>query len=359
MIRKSFVILSSMLLLTGCFPSKRILEDIQLVSAIGYDYKSKNKVQLNAMVSIPQSGEDVPPISQVFSGTTHTSKMARMFEQAESPKPFQMGRLEIAMYDNKLAKKGIFKLVDTLQRDPTIGRDLYLAIVDGSTRQLLDEHYQLSETPSKYLFLLLKQNMVSSIPKTNLHEFLYAYYGKGMDPHLPLLKKSGNRIRVEGTALLKEDRLKGKIDLRESFILKLMMQPFEKGIYEVELNENKYFTLQNLSSDVDYHFKNVKVSPRVTIHATVKGRVNEAPNVPLSKKSMVDHLEKVSERQLSNDMKKLTNKLQKWNVDPLQLGDRARSQTRNFDFERWEAFYPEIPMDIKVDVEIIQAGITE
>lgn len=357
--KRYLLIFTFVVLLTGCFPSTKILEDIQLVSAIGYDYMNQDMVQLNAMVAIPQSGEDQPPLTEVFSSTTHTSKMARMFEQAESPKPFHMGRLEVALYDKRLAQNGVFRLVDTLQRDPTIGRDLHLGVVDGSTKPVLQGNYKVSETPSKYLFLLLKQNMVSNIPKSNLHKFLYAYYGKGIDPFLPLLEKKGNRIKLKGTALLKNDKLAGEIDLRESFSLKLLLESFEKGMYEVRLKDEQYFVLQNLSSGVKYKFEDVKTAPKVNIHVAIKGRVNEAPDIPISKKPMVDELEKLTEKELNKSMNNLINKFQDLNVDPLGLGDRARSKTRKFDIKKWEEQYKDIPIHVSVDVQIIQAGITE
>ncbi|MDM5317143.1 Ger(x)C family spore germination protein [Fictibacillus sp. b24] len=359
MVKKYLVIIFSIVLLTGCFPSKRILEDIQLVSAVGYDYHSKNKVKLNAMVAIPQSGEDVPPISQVFTTITHTSKMARALEQAESPKPFQVGRLEVALYDNRLAEKGIYNLVDTLQRDPALGRDLYLAVVQGSTKPLLDQKYPLSETPSKYLFQLLQQNMLSNIPDSNLHRFLYTFYGKGMDPNLPLLEKQGDRIRLKGTAILKDDKMVGQLNLEDSFMLKLMMESFEKGIYEVKFTKDRFFTIQNISSKAEYHFKNVRNSPAIDIVVKIKGRISEAPKIPVSKPPLVEQLERATEKEMSEKINKMVDKLQKWNVDPIGLGDLARSRRRGFNFEQWEKQYPDIPINVKVKVEIVQAGITE
>ncbi|MED1865972.1 Ger(x)C family spore germination protein [Fictibacillus nanhaiensis] len=359
MVNKKLLIIFTLITLTGCFPSKKILEDVQLVSAVGYDYKSNNQVELNGMVAIPQRGEDVPPISQVFTATTNTSKMARALEQAESPKPFEIGRLEIALYNDQLAEKGIYNLVDTLQRDPSLGRDLYLAVVKGSTKTLLKQQYPLSETPSKYLLQLLNQNMSANIPKSNLHDFLYTYYGKGMDPNLPLLEKDGDRIRVIGTALLKDDKMVGHLKLEDSFLLKLLMEPFEKGIYEVKFKKDQFFTIQNLSSKVEYRFKDVKRSPSIDIFVKVKGRVSEAPKIPVSDPSLIEQLESAAEKAMNKRTNKIVKKLQKSNVDTIGLGDLARSRTRGFDFKRWDEQYPDIPINVKVKVEITQAGITE
>ncbi|KZE69229.1 hypothetical protein AWM68_02880 [Fictibacillus phosphorivorans] len=359
MVKKYVVIILSITLLTGCFPSKKILEDIQLITAVGYDYHSKNKVKLNAMAAIPQRGEDVPPITEVFTGITHTSKMARALEQAESPKPFQIGRLEVALYDKKLAEKGIYKLIDTLQRDSAVGRDLYLAVVQGSTKTLLEKKYPLSETPSKYLFQLLKQNMKSNIPATNLHRFLYTYYGKGMDPNLPLLEETDDRIKVKGTAILKGDKMVGQLSLRESFMLKLMTESFEQGLYEVKFSKDRFFTIQNISSKPKYRFKNVKQSPEIEIEINIQGLVSEAAKIPVSKPPLVEQLEKATEEDMHKKLHKVVAKLQKWNADPIGLGDLARSRTRGFDIKQWERQYPTIPIDVKVKVDIVQAGITE
>ncbi len=170
--------LLSVFFLSGCFPSTRILEDIELIQTNGYDYVDKNTIKTTSQVPITQSGQTLITMSEEFTAKAHTSKDARRISLAESPKPFMNGRIGVVLYGKKLAEKGIYRATDTLQRDPSVGRDIFLAIVDGEAETLLKTKNSLNETPSLYLKELLTHTMKTEIPASTLHHFLYSYYGK-------------------------------------------------------------------------------------------------------------------------------------------------------------------------------------
>jgi spore germination protein len=346
-------------LLTGCFPKTQILEDIQLVQSVAYDYLSEKNIKVGAEATITPRGEDVQLISEIFKAESHTNKSARKIIESESPKPFRIGRLGVVLFNKKLAEEGIYKIVDVLQRDPSIGRDIFMVVAENSAIDILEGEYSVSETPSKYLTNMLDQNMRSNIPRSSIHLFLYRYHGKGMDPFMPLIEKKGNHIRIKGVALFKGDKYKGYINIRNAFFLKLLRESFEDGMFEVKYGENNYYTIENISSQVDFKVKNANKNPEITMDVKVTGRINEAPKILVGKKNVIDQLEKTASEMLEKDMEAMIKKFQRLNVDPLALGDRVRSRTRNFDFKNWEGKYPEVPIDINVAVQIIQSGIMD
>ncbi|MEH7548400.1 hypothetical protein V7306_21890 [Neobacillus vireti] len=56
----------------------------------------------------------------------------------ETRYPLESGQLRLALYGRKLSKKGINDFVDTLNRDPSIGSLVQMAIVDGDATVILN-----------------------------------------------------------------------------------------------------------------------------------------------------------------------------------------------------------------------------
>ena len=91
-----------------------------------------------------------------------------------------------------------------------VGRDLYLAIVHGKAEDVVKMEPKLIKTPGVQVKELIEQNIRTNLPDVDLHRYLYACHGKGIDPVMPLLETAGDRIRVKGIALFKRDKYIGK-----------------------------------------------------------------------------------------------------------------------------------------------------
>jgi spore germination protein len=358
--RKLIILTLSLLILSGCFPKPNILEDVQIVQAIAYDYVNDQKIRVGAEVSVTPTAEQQAKLeSELFIAESHTNKSARRMIESESPKPFRIGRLGVALYDKTLAEQGLRKMVDKFQRDPSIGRDIFMAVVEGSPVGLLEDEYTVAETPSKYLIDMLDQNMRSNIPRSSLHHYLYRFYGMGMDPFMPLLEKKGKHIEIKGVALFKDDKYKGYINIRQAFLLKMLREKFKTGMFEVRLKKDKYFTVENISSQVDYKIKDANNNPKITMDVKMSGGINEAPKIPIGSKKMILQMETATQRSMEKEMNAIVKKFQRLNVDPIALGDRARSKTRKFDYKNWQEKYPKIPIKVNVKVNITQLGIMD
>lgn len=353
----SFLVI--LLLVAGCTPQKQILEDIQLVGVVGYDYVDDHLIEATVAVPIIQGGSQQPTLSTAtFTGKSHTSKNIRQILQAESPRPFASGRVSVIMFDEELAKRGITKIIDSLQRDPSVGRNIYIAVSKGKTKDILNMQYPVGEIVPVYLKRMIEQNMELTLPRANFHHFNYSYYGKGSDPFMPYFDTKNGHVRIAGVALFRHSKYVGHISFSNAFIFKLMYQNFRQGSHEFKLGKD-YLTLENLNSRVDYDIYDGTDHPKISININIKGKVNDAAGTPLYKESSIDRIEKTIKKQAEHDAKVMIKKFQKKNIDPLGLGDRARSQSRRFNFKEWHKIYPDIPVDVKINVNVTQGGIVE
>ncbi len=77
--------------------------------------------------------------------------------------------MRVVLFGKAFGERGIGDVINNLQRDPNIGRDVQLALVDGSAEKLLKH---VKTNGSLYLSELLEQNIKNeTIPRTALNIF--------------------------------------------------------------------------------------------------------------------------------------------------------------------------------------------
>jgi spore germination protein len=211
---------------------------------------------------------------------------------------------------------------------------------------------------------LIEQNINSeNLPKTNLHVFLYSYYGEGIDPFLPLVRTEDKSMQLEGIALFRGDKYVGKIGHKESFAFKVLVDGSKTGHYEVELKKGKkigHAVVRNIKGTASYKLKKVNGVPEFDVKVKILGEIHEYPPwLNLEEKSNVVLIEKTFKEQINKETKKLIAKFQRLRIDPLGLGDQVRRREKNWNFETFKKQYPDLKINVKTDVEIVESGVIE
>ncbi|WP_163103554.1 hypothetical protein [Peribacillus alkalitolerans] len=109
-IKNSIFILATTLILSGCAEQK-VLEDIGLITTVGYDPVGK---KIMSTMVVMQINPEAPQKIDVISSDALTSKGGRIEGNLKASKALQSGQLRVALYNEKLAKRGIRPYVDTL-----------------------------------------------------------------------------------------------------------------------------------------------------------------------------------------------------------------------------------------------------
>ncbi|MFE4129245.1 Ger(x)C family spore germination protein [Peribacillus sp. YIM B13482] len=347
-------------MMTACGVEKQILEDILIAEVVGYDDAGDKKVKGTVVVSVPQPGEEAKLSREVYEATSHNIKTGRQQENAKTPFPIVGGRLTVILYGEELAGKGLNDYIDTYRRDPMVGRDLYLAIVHGKAEDVVKMEPKLIKTPGVQVKELIEQNIRTNLPDVDLHRYLYACHGKGIDPVMPLLETAGDHIRVKGIALFKRDKYIGKyIPYQDGFLFKVLSENFKLGSYEIKWKENDFSDINNVESRVHYDIRNANQDPEVRIEVKLKASLLEVQGYDLGKSVDLNQIEAKAEHAIGEKLHEMVTMFQESNIDPIALGDIAKSKTRNFNQKHWEEAYPHIPIEVDLDIEMIQTGIVE
>jgi spore germination protein len=342
--------------LSGCV-KKEVLDDISLIEGIGFDYIDKKNILGTAV--IPVYLPDQTPKSNTFSTKAEITKSIMQDIQRQTADPIVTGSLEVLLFSKTLTEKlGILPLVDAFQRDPSIGSDLYLAVVDGETKELLAGQYGIRGNAT-YISKLMEHNIRNEdLPQSNLELFLTDFYQEGKTPFIPQLKQIGKKkMKINGIALLKHGKMVDQIAPDKMFFFKLLVDKYSEGMHRVKI-ESGEAAVRSIHSS--HNFELTKRNPaEVTIHIKVDGNIDEFTGQELTPK-MIQKLQKQFEKDIQKECLKLIKRFQDKQIDPIGIGHFVKTQTRNFDFKNWrENQYKDLVVKINSEVKITESGVIE
>ncbi|AUS08046.1 Ger(x)C family spore germination protein [Laceyella sacchari] len=335
--------------------TKNVLDEIQLVTAVGYDYIDEQTSTVTEVTPIFRSDASIE--NKTLSITANLGKEALIALNRQSSANLANAKLEVALFNKEMAKRGILHMIDILHRDPNIGTSLSLAVTDGATKKILNQSFGTRDT-GHYIASLLEHNTQNgSIPNNSLHYFLSAYYTKGKDPFLPLLKLTDGEITLTGLALFKKDRMVFQLDRSHLFTFNTLYGKNRFPGMKVQIGD-KFVAMRVITSNRRISIRNTQTTPEITIYLNIRASISEFSGKHL-KPQHVSQTEHALKKQVSQQGHQLIRKFQQLGIDPLGLGDHVRSHTRNWDFKTWQKQYPRVKVRIVPRVNIVEIGVVD
>ena len=366
------IIVIIVIILAGCAEQKT-LEKMGLVTTVGYDLTEDQ--QILATMVLLQIDPEAAQSSVILSAKSATSKGARNEADLKSPKKLQSGQLRVALFSEDVVRSGLINLADTLARDPSISDLTYLAVVEGSTNKLLNQRNEQFSDISQLIYKELDQNIKGEkIPSSTLQEVMHDFYAPGIDPILPTLKSDEGIVKISGMALIKNDKMVGKINAKEAFYLKLINDRYKAGAIELEIDKEGFDLQESLEgpdklavvldtihskSDMNLISKeNLQFDLKIKLKTRLL-EINQA--LDLKNPEYLKQLEKKLEEKITSDIENLIKKARDLGADPFGFGEIYRKSVRqaNLTTEKWHGMYPESKVDVKIEFEILRTGVVE
>ncbi|MEW8969645.1 MAG: Ger(x)C family spore germination protein [Mesobacillus sp.] len=366
------IIVMLVIILSGC-AEQRTLEKMGLVTTVGYDL-TEDKQILSTMVLL-QIDPEAPQSSIILAAKSATSKGARNEADLKSPKKLESGQLRVALFSEDVVRSGLINLADTLARDPSISDLTYLAVVEGNANKLLNQRNEQFSDISQLIYKELDQNIRGEkIPSSTLQEVMHDFYAPGIDPIMPTLKGEDGIVKITGMALVKNDKMVGKIDAKESFYLKLINDRYKAGAIEVEVDKQGFdleetpegpeklaVVIDTIHSKSDINLiskENLQFELKVKLKTRLL-EINQA--LDLKNPEYLKQLEKKLGEKITSDIDNLIKKARALGSDPFGFGEIYRKSVRqaNLTTEKWHGMYPESKVDVKVEFEILRTGVVE
>jgi spore germination protein len=357
MMRFFYILLLISFLLTGCV-KQEVLEKITISFVCAFDEAPNDEIEFTLAVPKFQPGKSGFVSNILFSKVGHTTRNLTDLMEMQLNRPIKPGKLSVILVGKELAEKGLADKLDVILRDAQASRKIYIAIVDGRAKDILETDFSLNEEKGMFLYHLLDTNIrTGHLPRQNLHDFEYSYLGKGLDPFLPFLTlQQNNRVQITGLALFKDDKYIMSLNEKQMRVMKLLLGNVRYGTLETKLDNGPYIAVKNIGSKVDYQLGKEPKGPKVLINLSLKAEVIDSKGIQLSN----DEKQRIKER-LEEDLTEtgmdLLQVFKKEGIDPLGLGDFDRSKTRHWSEAAWKEEYSTMSVKLDVKVNLTEMGI--
>ncbi|MBA2174643.1 Ger(x)C family spore germination protein [Halobacillus locisalis] len=374
--KKITIIICLSLLCTGCIP-KSYIEKLGIITAVGYDLVEDSKLEGTLVVF--QFDPTSSNTSQIITSKAETSKGIRYQANRLTSHRLVSGQVRLALYQDKLAEKGMLKYMDTLARDAKISDLGYLAVSNVPTSELMKSN--LSEDAPNigiYLQSLIEKSIKNQmIPDSLINIFLRDVHDLGIDPVLPMLSLNDDKPYIHGLSLFQDDKYVSMLDEKDIFHLMLMRQRSEDTEFQLDLPSEslkEYYKTENSNMNdgtlhvslndlrnrtsfefIDGDFTNPKVKIKM------EGRLMEITKDIDLKDQAIKALEKELEKQLTDRLEQLVDKLKEKNVDPVGFGKKFNERHRKNQLteEAWRSQIPELDVTFDIEIKLLRHGITE
>lgn len=350
------------LILSACsYPYQKIIDDIQIQSVIGFDRGKKGYIGtmlFSDFTKQEKNGEGV-----ILQGEDLKAGIIIQEVGTQSPKPIEIGKLNLLLFGRELAEDGISYFVKTICRDPLIGSNMFLAVSEGRAEELLKSAQGKSST---YIYNLIEHNFRNqNVPLPNLQSFLFDYYGEGWDVSIPYLKvNSKDKIEVSGLAVFKNDKLQLILNQKETFLYKMLRGRIMKGGTVFKLHKGNQEGLAALNILYGQNKKSVTFRQskiKIKMKMDLQGLVKDYPVwLALRENKNKLFLKNQLEMQMKEDFENLLIKFKEYQVDPLGIGDLVRTHSKNWDEnEFYETAYRNVTYEIDLNIDLTRSGIGE
>jgi len=238
-------------------------------------------------------------------------------------------------------------------------------VVKGTAANLLKQATRWKHLPFTGLYLdrlLDHAASAGEIPRMDITRFSVDYYAPGIDPIVPLLKATPSRALLLGTALFRDDRLVGELNVNETFLLLSLCgkggshsQAFpipkelrrEKKVLSVRFVKSKRKMRLRLRSD----------RPEVAFTLSFTGMLMEFRAGSPLEPDQLRRLERYIARALEGQLKKVWATLQEVNADPIGIGNLIRAHHHDFwEKHDWRRVFPQIEASFRVEVDLVNYG---
>jgi spore germination protein len=359
--------------LTGC-AEPQILEEIGLITTIGYDLGEKGLINGTAVeLKIePDAKTDI----KIVETQAYSVRGLNTSANKKTSKKLLAGQLRVIVLGEELVNQGMLHVAETLTKDPSISDLAYLSIVEGEARDLLNLKDPHIPDISIHLYRLIEQNTKDELmPSATLQEVLHRYYTKGRDPFMPILKKIDNKeVEFTGVGIFKDDRLVGKISTNESFYLKLINDKYRAGSTDLIFmskspklrGENHSEGKTVISLDTIHSSSDIKLENKKNLDFEIKIKLNARlidinSDIDLTKPKNLKLFEKEVSKEMEKRVEKLISYCQSKNSDVIGLGEVYRFSVRNSKLTKkeWHEMYPNAKVNVNVDFNMMRSGVND
>lgn len=351
--------------LTGCWNYKEI-DQLAIVAGVTIDKAEDNKLLVTTeLVNVKQEQKQstVQPVYMQTVGDSFFDTSRKMISY--QGKRLYWSHAKVAVISEEIAKNGINKVLDFMNRDTEVREDMWVLIAKGSKAyEIFNAKPEIESIISFQLDNTLRaQKAVSRYPSVELYEFIdkLAYsHVSTVVPTVSIVQDRGKPTAyVSGGAVIKGNKSVGYLDPDEIKSLLWITDELKGGLYIIN-NVGK--TKTNVTLEI---FKSkTKIKPEIIdgklvmkVSVMIDVNIGEIMgNADFISKEGRGKLKQDAEKQIKADLEKLIEKAKKeYKTDFLGFSEKVKQTMPKAWKEvgaQWEDYFEDMTTIVNVDVRI-------
>lgn len=355
------------ILLGGCWDSAEI-EDLFLVWGMGWDIAEDDPHLLTLSLVAPATEEGAEEPLSIIGTTGHSVEEGRMNAQVHIYRTIQMGHLRILVIGEELAKKGIQEHLDSIGRNPSIGRETLIAVYKGKAADLWEELKHPAHPMSvHYLIQLIKTNHnFTRAVHVTFRDYFEALSQEGLEPITAYitLGKEKSTVNAYALAAFKGDKMVGTLDDIEVQAFQIICNQIQNGtltlgtVMDSKENQAETFAIRRGGTKVKTEVKDGV--PYVSLNTELEGDIIEYTSLaPLANDHNIEAVEKRFEARIKHEMQKVVKKAQEeLDSDIFGFGQYFKAYHNQYwKAVNWDQEFPKMELDVKIKVNVRRIGI--
>ncbi|RYG72481.1 Ger(x)C family spore germination protein [Lentibacillus lipolyticus] len=359
--------------LSGCWDRTEV-NDLAIIAGVGLDRTDNGKIELSVQITNPKaiggpgmssgSGQSGQQPVIVKTGTGKTIYDARSKLQEKTSRQLFEGHNRVIIIGKSLAETGIRKHIDFFARFPIPRLRANVFFTDGKATDILKvipsfENGESAEAARELAELKIGMNVTTK----DLLQQLASSSGDTALPKITASKsKLGEGLKVNGTAIFKNNKLTGQIDDKVTRGLLWLTDAIETASVTIQPKDAEgYISFKILRSSTELipTIKNGKW--KMIVRITTEDDVTEnETKLDMMDPKIVEKLEKQMEKSIDKRIQLVLDEVQTgMEADVFGFGEafeRTYPQKWKQQEDQWDKKFPEIEVVIKSDVKIRRPG---
>ncbi len=359
------------LLLSGCSNYSEI-EDSLLVSGIAIDKGEKQKYMLTAeIVGMSEGSEESSTQSKLLKAEGETLFSALRELNASSSKKLFLSQTTTIVISEDIAKEGLTKVIDMVMRDVELRITNDMIVAKGCRAADIFTLEGIGGPIKSYEINQLLQSSgenLSITPEVKVYDLIDTIGSDGVSSILPAFSydksKEENSISLFGTAVFRKGKLVGFLEENESKIMTMLINQTRQGVIseKIKTGTEVYISpkIYSCKTKTKPEYENDKVKMKIDVSMDVGINELTTKEKVLSRENrdkIIDELEKKTEKNMENLIKKLQNDM---NADVLGFGEIIYRDNP----EKWKKlketdYFPKIECKIDVKINLRSTGFID
>ncbi|OKP95457.1 Ger(x)C family spore germination protein [Paenibacillus sp. P46E] len=375
---KLMAVLVILYLTTGCWDRKE-MDDLALVMASGVDLLEDGQLEVTLQIALPSgmpstlkagAGGQKPVVVISAKGKDSLEAIDRL--QQQMSRYIYFGHREVFIIGEQYAKHGVNQVLDMFSRFPESRYNSFVVTAYGcSAKEILNEMYPLELIPGLGISKIQASKSSFSI---KMDEFMNALSTQGISPvtaAIRVMNKDSEKetFAIDHAAVYLGSKLKGFLQQNELEMLRWWIgENYRMGFtVRAQPEDDQYngtVSAQTLKSRVKVStvMKNGNPQASVSFHTTVRVTANDS-RLDLNKVEDKKNIEELFSNNVKARIEQMVSHLQKeLKSDVLGIGDEVHVE-HPYEWKKikdqWNDIFPDVPVSIKVDVDIERMGKTQ